>query len=362
MVPPVGNQSETRPAFDVDPLRSAFLVVAALAVLLAAIFPLSHARAQSAIPIIDAHTHPVRSLLRSNPVEAASEALRLMDRLGVTLSILLPPPFPQVERGLYGLPELQRLVRDHPGRFAFTAGGESLNVIIQGTPPVGITPDAIQRFTREAEKIAQSGAAGFGELASEHFSSRIGRHPYESARPDHPLFLTLSDIAAKYAMPIELHMEAVPHDMPFPPAQSGPPNPASLKENIAAFERLLEHNPKARVVWAHAGWDLTGERTVPLMRELLQRHPNLYMSVKSDHSGARFTDPFGPDGQVKPGWIAMLGAFADRFVIGSDQFFDQGPERMERGRKLVDGLPPDLARLVATENVRHIYRLATSSH
>jgi hypothetical protein len=98
------------------------------------------------------------------------------------------------------------------------------------------------------------------------------------------------------------------------------------------------------------------------MRELLQRHQNLFMSVKSDDSGTRYTDPFGPEGQVKPGWIAMLRAFAHRFVIGSDQFFDQEPERMERTRKFVDGLPPDMARLVATENVKHIYRLATSSH
>jgi predicted TIM-barrel fold metal-dependent hydrolase len=345
-------------AFALDARRSTLLVTAALVALLAGAFP--RAGAQSALPIIDAHTHPVRSLLRSNPAEAAGEALRLMDRLGVTMAVLSPPPFPQVERGLYGLTELQHLIRAHAGRFAFVAGGESLNVMIQGTAAGAVTPEAIRRFTQEAESIAHAGAAGFGELASEHFSSRIGRHPYESARPDHPLFLVLSDVAAKYGMPIDLHMEAVPRDMPFPPMRSGPPNPANLKENIAAFERLLEHNPKARIVWAHAGWDLTGERTVPLMRGLLQRHPNLYMSVKSDRGGTRLTDPFGPEGQVKPGWIAMVRDFPDRFVIGSDQFFDQEPERIEHARKFVDGLPPDLARPVATENVKRIYRLAAA--
>jgi len=53
------------------------------------------------------------------------------------------------------------------------------------------------------------------------------------------------------------------------------PNPASLHENITAFRRLLDHNPRARIVWVHAGWDLTGERTVALMRSLLEAHRNL---------------------------------------------------------------------------------------
>jgi len=329
-----------------------------LAGMLAAALPLGAAKAEGDNPIIDAHTHPIRNTLRSSPDESMRDALRLMDRLGVTMAILSPPPFPSAERGIYGLKELQSLVGEHPGRLAFTAGGETLNPMIQQVPPDKVTPDWIRRFEQEAERIAQSGAAGFGELAAEHFSSRRGRHPYESARPDHPLFLAIANIAAKYGMPVEFHMEAVPRDMPIPPDRSGAPNPASLKENISAFERLLDSNPKARIVWVNAGWDLSGERTVPLMRSLLQRHPNLYMTIKIDHSGSKQNSPFGPDGEVKPGWIAMLRAFSDRFMIGSDQFFDQEPERIEKARKFVDALPPDLSRRVASENVKHIYRLA----
>ncbi len=160
-------------------------------------------------------------------------------------------------------------------------------------------------------------------------------------------------------MPIELHMEAVPRDMPFPDANlAGPPNPASIVTNIAAFERLLDHNPRARIVWVHAGWDLTGERTVPLMRALLERHPNLYMSVKSDNAGTPATAPFLPGGGLKPGWLAMLEAFPDRFVVGSDQFYDD-PQiiRTYRARAFVDALPMEIARRIAYENVKYIYRL-----
>lgn len=91
----------------------------------------------------------------------------------------------------------------------------------------------LRRFEQAAEAILRGGAAGFGELAAEHFSSRIGSHPYESAPADHPLFLALADIAARADVPIELHMEAVPRDLPFPnPALMGPPNPPAVHETF----------------------------------------------------------------------------------------------------------------------------------
>jgi len=74
----------------------------------------------------------------------------------------------------------------------------------------------------------------------------------------------LTDIAAQTGMPIDLHMEAVPRDGPMPELILGGPNPRQLRENISGRKRLLEHNSKANIVWVHAGWNLTGERTVNL--------------------------------------------------------------------------------------------------
>ncbi len=337
----------------------------------------SAAKAESGLPFVDAHTHLSRGLSDAggggrkgrggrgasaslSSGATVSTALAVMNRFGVSYAILAPPPLPSGrEEASNGIDELQAVVRQNPTRFAFSAGGESLNPLIQSTPPGNVTPNLLRRFQQEAEAIAEAGAAAFGELAAEHFSSHIGNHPYESVRPDHPLFLALADIAAKYDMPIELHMEAVPRDMPFPDAKiAGPPNPTSIVENIAAFERLLDHNQKARIVWVHAGWDLTGERTVPLMRSLLEKHPNLYMSVKSDGAGTPMTAPFRPGGGLKPNWFAMLQAFPERFVVGSDQFYTD-PEviRTHRARAFVDALPAEIAHRIASENVKHIYRL-----
>src|SRR2546429_5132715 len=45
-----------------------------------------------------------------------------------------------------------------------------------------------------------------------------------------------------------------------------------------------------------------------------------------------------------------------RLVIGSDQFFDEHPQRINGVRKIIEALPSDLARLLAGENVKRIYR------
>lgn len=312
------------------------------------------------IAIIDTHTHIIRGYRRRDPSPTGAQALRAMDNHRITMAILLPPPFPSNQPGIYGLREIEPIARANPDRFGFAAGGESLNAMIQQIAPDKVTPDVIRQFQREADAIVKAGAVGFGELTAEHFSSGRGNHPYESAPPDHPLFLTLADIAAQYGMPIDLHMEAVPQDMQFP-RRGGLQNPETLKENISGFERLLEHNGNARIVWAHAGWDLTGRRTLPLMRSLLMKHPNLYMSLKLDESGFRLTSPFSVEDNLKPGWLTMLRDFSDRFVIGSDQFFDEGTERLTLARKFVNALPPDVARVVANENAKRIFRFQTQS-
>ena len=317
------------------------------------------------VAIIDTHTHPLRAL--SHPVRApgrratgvvsASELLQLMDEFSIERAVLLPPPFPERHTDVYGSREIERMLPGGGGRLAMVAGGESLNPTIQGTSPDRVSAGVMRDFRKEAEAIASAGAVGFGEIALEHFSSGHGRHPYESTRPDHPLLLLLADIAAERGMVIDIHMEAVPADMPMPSARRGRgANPSELHANIAAFERLLDHNRDAKIVWAHAGWDLTGERRVPLMRSLLDRHPNLYMSIKIDSAGFPGTKPIGQGG-VRPGWLAMLRAFPDRFVIGSDQFFGESTERLARVREFIDALPADLAQIVGRENAVRLYRL-----
>src|SRR2546421_10470580 len=93
--------------------------------------------------------------------------------------------------------------------------------------------------------------------------------------------LLLADIAAEHNVPIDLHMEALPQTIPTPAAY-GPPNPQALHGNIAPFERLLSHNPRAKIVWAHAGADNIRYGTPTPSRRLVQAHPHRYMELKYD--------------------------------------------------------------------------------
>ena len=98
------------------------------------------------------------------------------------------------------------------------------------------------------------------------------------------------------------------------------------------------------------------------MRRLLKVHPNRYKSVKSDPASSPQTAPFQLSGGLKPGCLAMLRAFPDRFVIGSDRFYDTPSPRTERARRFVDLLPANLAPLVAYQNVQRVYRLPAGGH
>jgi hypothetical protein len=98
----------------------------------------------------------------------------------------------------------------------------------------------------------------------------------------------------------------------------------------------------------------------------MRRHPNLYASIRPGARGGP-PQPVLFDGQmnVKPGWQALLRDFPDRFVLGSDQFHPPSSgggrrtprEGFENLVKLLDQLPPPIARAVASENPARLFKL-----
>jgi predicted TIM-barrel fold metal-dependent hydrolase len=298
-------------------------------------------------------------------LRSAENAIAIMDELGILKELVMPPPFsnrmPGYEFGLFS-----DVIKTYPDRFGFLGGGGTLNPILHGAVQAGrVTPEVEQRFENQAREIVAAGAAGFGEIAALHLSFFEG-HPFMEAPPDHPLLLLLTDIAAETGIPIELHMEAVPQDMALPKGLSAPPNAPTLKANIAGLENLLNHNPQAKIVWAHAGWDNTGFRTVDLMRDLMAKHPNLYMSIKiapKDNIGDNIPLDLS-SGSVKPEWVDLFSQFPDRFVIGSDVFYGETDDpratplkKVKGAWRVVAGIPTDIAYQIACENPLMIYRI-----
>jgi hypothetical protein len=67
--------------------------------------------------------------------------------------------------------------------------------------------------------------------------------------------------------------------------------------------------------------------------------------------------------QIHPDWLALIGDYPDRFVIGSDEFVGETGGAVHGGASLsetwglVSQLSPDLATQVGRENAIRVYGL-----
>ena len=308
-------------------------------------------------PYIEAHTH----FDQHDADGTIRAALAALGRQNAAKILLLMPPDTFDHPGHFDAEVILAAAKKYPNKLAVLGGGGTLNAMIQQSVASGNAGSEVQRkFKDRAEELLREGVVGFGEMAAEHFD---GATPYQYAPADHPLFLLLADIAAQHSVPIDLHMEAVPETMPLPAGLKSPPNAPQLHENITAFERLLAHNSRAKIIWAHAGADGTGYRTPDLCRRLLQAHSNLYMEIKADPLSPGKNYPLA-DGKLKPEWLKLFQDFPDRFIIGTDQHYPEpkgSPQRWQTVVLLFNQLPSDLRRKIGTENVLHIYGMPAAS-
>jgi predicted TIM-barrel fold metal-dependent hydrolase len=189
---------------------------------------------------------------------------------------------------------------------------------------------------------------------------------------DHPLYLALADRAAAHDVPIDLHMEAVPADMPMPAnlRSACTQNPETLPASIPALHVLLDHNPRAKIVWQHVGWDNVGFMTPTLVRDLLEAHPNLYVALRVEERTLQVASSapmpnrlVAASGAVDPDWLALIVAKPERFVIGSDEFVSpegsptNGIRSFARTWDLLEALPPEVQSQVGGDNARALYHL-----
>ena len=315
----------------------------------------------SAVPWTDVQVH-----LRAGPGRnfdtVIDGALAATAALGRKTLVLVPPPFPSAaaNANAHDYEVFLPSVRRHPRELAFL-GGSQLNAVLQATDPAAVGPEIRRSFLASAGRVIDDGARGFGELALLHFSEFDG-HPYERVAPDHPLLLALADLAASRNALIAIHMEAVEKDMDLPAGLVSPPNPPRVAANIAAFERLLSHNPASRIVWLHNGWDNTGQRTPQLVQRLLAAHPNLTLALKFVRSRFPQNQVMGPGGP-NPDWLAVIRSYPNRIVIGSDSFFASADSRAgtifqpQPIIALLGRLPQPLAEQVGHLNAARLYSL-----
>lgn len=320
-------------------------------------------------PLIDVHTHlggyPSEGLQARMTIDhgkAADEAVRHMDENNVRTSVVMVPP--AIVPGLNNSEPLFVQAKRYPGRFAVLGGGGTLNPLIQNTAADQVTPQIRKEFEALAEGLLEAGAIGFGEIAALHFSF-FKQHPFENTPPDHPLLLLLADIAARHDVPIDLHCELVDRNLAVPKLllDQGNRNPRKVQANIAPLERLLAHNRKAQIILSHSA-DATGGRTAETIGRLMDRHPNMLMSL---NVLPRY--PFVQNlalkasGPIRPEWLTLIRRYPDRFLLGSDQFYrDLCPtckmiHQLKPSLRWLQLLPPDISRKVAIDNPRRVFKL-----
>ncbi len=141
-------------------------------------------------------------------------------------------------------------------------------------------------------------------------------------------------------------------------------NPDREPENITAFERLLAHNPKAKIVWVHLGMDTTDQRSPELTRRLLAKHQNLYINIKVNQRFAGKHWVFKGGRGLNPEWREVFMEFPGRFMVGTDGFYPSPMADVQNPLPIfrevlgtVKSLPPRIARMVAYENAERIYGL-----
>lgn len=352
---------------DIFPRRK-WVLPAALAAMICTGGLIGTAQAQAAREWIDVHFHLVADKGDLEAFdEAATMALRMMDAENIRTAIIMSPPRSKEN---FDIESIAAAAKKYTPRLVMLGGGGSLNPMLQAAVHAPQLMDEMRRrFEETAQVIVAGGARGFGEIAAHHVSLSPS-HGYESVPADHPLLLWLADLAAKHDLPIDLHFDPVAHDMDKPFHLTSPQNPALFKENVGGLERLLAHNRRAKIVWAHAGGDTVGHFTPELARTMIKRHGNLYFSIRPTLSRPGAMVP--PKGPINQDWIDVLKEFPDRFVIGSDTFVVPsrytGPEaprifasrahvQLNGIRRLLAHLPAELARKIGIENAQRIYGL-----
>jgi hypothetical protein len=313
---------------------------------------------------IDVHTH-IKELEDEDDLDQIADAIEdAIEDEALQLLMLMPPPgTPDPDNPGVPVERLLEALGEEREPIAFLGGGGSLNPMLQRATLEGSTGEELRAtFEDRALELVQLEVLGFGELALEHLSLGVD-HPYLHAPADHELMLLLADIAAEHDLPIDVHMEAVTQDLTLSQDYTDLGNPEVLEENIAAFERLLEHNRSARIIWSHAGWDNTGQRTPELTERLLDAHPNLYLSIKVGEDCPEAWSIVDGKGTIRDDWQALLASHPERFMLGADNFFVPlglpslfEPDRIPTDL-ILDQLPLDVAEWVGHETAVVVFGL-----
>lgn len=297
---------------------------------------------------IDAHAHLITDRFD------LGEASDILKKSKIDKMIIMQTP---VDLSHIATPEshgIPQAAETYPDQFAVMYQGDALVMLHKAVKKGSYTNEEQAQFLSLAEEAAKSDKyVGFGELALRHYAQPNITDPVQKeARDitiagDHPWMLILSDLGAKYNMPLDVHIE---------------PDSSTLP----GFEKLIAHNPNTKIIFDHAGWYNTGEATAELFDQLMSKYANLYATIKLRKPANKNQQKeaiLDKSGEIKQEWLDVFARFPDRFMIGTDVKFGLDTtegnyeEILKMTNKFLSNLSADLAPKIAIENAIKVYSL-----
>lgn len=184
------------------------------------------------------------------------------------------------------------------------------------------------------EKLPSDAVRGIGEIPLRHKRAAAG------FPADHPAMLQILDLAAEHRIPVNVHVEG------------------SYAEEL---DRALAHNPKANIVWAHAG-----DASAAAVRALMKKHDNLYADLSCRNPLFRRGKPVSEQAltngreRLKDEWKSLFEDYPDRFLFGSDVGGRNAdrlpllPDVVKYYRAVLGQLQPETARKIGCENAERL--------
>lgn len=306
---------------------------------------------------------------QSQQQDGSEKLLELMSEYSVGKTVLVTVP--DKNSKTYQFEQHLKIAKQYPDKIYVMAGGASLGSIIQKTKGTRGFSRINKKFKEKAKQLIEQGAIGFGEIIVTHLCMSP-KHSYQSIQPNHPLMLSLSDVAAELNVPIDIHMEALPRTIRTPNnlLEACSKNPDTLEANIPALEKLLDHNKKTNFVWQHIGWDNVGYMTPELLDGLLAKHSNLYLSIRIEDRPTQVASRSPMPNRIvdsahriHDNWLALFEKYSDRIMVGGDEFIMSAnskgkfPTSFESTWKFVQNLPTNLRNKIGHDNAAKVYHL-----
>ena len=122
-----------------------------------------------------------------------------------------------------------------------------------------------------------------------------------------------------------------------------------VHSNHEAVEKIFAYEPRAKILWAHAGMSDPPE----VVARMFDRFENLWVDIS-----IREYD-IAPQGQLDPEWEKLFLDYSDRITIGSDTWINAQWDNYEKiiafDRNWLAQLPPEVAKKIAFDNASRLF-------